>query len=486
MTSVTGGARMAPALCAQDACGVCGRVRRLLRRLAVWPYYAPVRAGISAWLGLQTVCIAIYIVGVIYASGDIKRALHVLTERTADDCGRSNSPQLNRRELHDEDETHDQQSAEDSHESETDLQRPRPRAGCGITPLTATAQLPDVQVPTPTIAKDVPGPVPGNVMTKYYVQMVGRMAYMWGYPMVNAYNRRKAFSEAPSARLLGGIVPVAPVGYNAMLTNYIDPQKRFIVCPNQDVVYGAGYTALDTEPTVVQVPDFGDRFYVFALYYARTDEIARIGKQYGTKPGFYLIAGENWKGWCRRESPQWRAGRGPGVRDSTRVQGRHGSRHAGGSAAAQPGRDVSVEQIRRDDEGCRLRQAAAFSGAPASGSGETKWVKPATYYDDLSAMMERVPPLPGEHALYGWIRSVWQAAAKDATPSNSSSNCSSRLMPNSSTPGSNFATTADPSETVGPRRRTLRSGAPITSIAPPSRNRACIRTRPKKRNTSSR
>src|SRR5271169_5278184 len=58
----------------------------------------------------------------------------------------------------------------------------------------------------------------------------------------------------------------------------------------------AGFTDLDKEPTVIQVPDFGDRFYVYGLYDQRTDEIARIGKQYGTRPGFYLIAGQNWKG----------------------------------------------------------------------------------------------------------------------------------------------------------------------------------------------
>jgi Protein of unknown function (DUF1254) len=47
---------------------------------------------------------------------------------------------------------------------------------------------------------------------------------------------------------------------------------------------------------VLQVPEFGDRFWVYALYDARTDEFAEIGKPYGTKPGFYMIVGPNWKG----------------------------------------------------------------------------------------------------------------------------------------------------------------------------------------------
>ncbi|MGC2625638.1 MAG: hypothetical protein WA269_02275 [Candidatus Udaeobacter sp.] len=69
-----------------------------------------------------------------------------------------------------------------------------------------------VQVPIPATPAEVPGPFPGNIMTKDYVQMIGRMAYVWGYPMVNAHNRRVAFSEAPEPMLLGGILPFAPVG----------------------------------------------------------------------------------------------------------------------------------------------------------------------------------------------------------------------------------------------------------------------------------
>ena len=108
------------------------------------------------------------------------------------------------------------------------------------------------------------------------------IAYLWGWPLVNSANRAKAFAEAPEPGLLGGVVPVA-FSRNAMLTNYISPDQTFVTCTNQDVVYGAGYMALDKEPIVFQVPDFGDRFWVYAHYDARTDEFSEIGKQYGTK-----------------------------------------------------------------------------------------------------------------------------------------------------------------------------------------------------------
>src|SRR5208337_2138105 len=153
-----------------------------------------------------------------------------------------------------------------------------------------------LQVPIPKSAAEVSGPVSGTLMTDDYVRMIGRAAYFWGYALVATSNRRAAFAKAPERILLGGVIPMAPVGYNTMLTGYIKPDEDFIVCPNQDVVYGGGFTALDKEPTVFQVPDFGNRYWVYPLYDTRTDEIARIGKQYGSKAGFYMIVGQNWDG----------------------------------------------------------------------------------------------------------------------------------------------------------------------------------------------
>ena len=56
-----------------------------------------------------------------------------------------------------------------------------------------------------------------------------------------------------------------------------------------------------------------------------------------------------------------------------------------------------------------------FPAPKSSGAGETQWVNPETFFDELPAVMKSVPPLPGEEALYAWIGSVLDAAAKDAT-----------------------------------------------------------------------
>jgi hypothetical protein len=55
------------------------------------------------------------------------------------------------------------------------------------------------QVPIPQTAAQVSGPIPGTVMTKDYIQMVGRAAYFWGYPLVNTSNRRARLPRHPSA-----------------------------------------------------------------------------------------------------------------------------------------------------------------------------------------------------------------------------------------------------------------------------------------------
>jgi len=270
------------------------------------------------------------------------------------------------------------------------------------------------QLPIPTTAAEVPGPAPGTAMTKAYVQMVGQMTYLWGWELVNNSNRHGVFSKAPEPVLLGGVLPIAHNAV-AMLTNYISPEQRFIATSNQDVVYGFGYLDnLDNEPIVFQVPDFGPRFWVYALWDARTDEFSQIGLQYGTKPGFYMVVGPNWKG----ETPK---GIAAVLRSSTSVV----------SACPRVFMDDTVEDheaiqpalsligfypLSQFDGKMKTTDWSKLPDYPApksSGQGETQWVNPETFFDELPAAMKQVPPLPCEQPLYDWIGSVLEAAAKD-------------------------------------------------------------------------
>jgi len=270
------------------------------------------------------------------------------------------------------------------------------------------------QFPIPTTAAEVPGPPPGTAMTSAYVQTVGRMAYIWGWPLVNNAHRHAAFSEAPEPGLLGGVLPIAHNAL-AMLTTYVSPEQRFVTCTNQDVVYGFGFLDnLDKEPIVFQVPDFGDRFWVYALYDARTDELSEIGKQYGTKPGFYMVVGPNWKG----ETPQ---GITAVLHSSTVVVAAAPRVFMDDTpedhAAIQPVlSQIDFYPLSQFDGKMKIKDWSKLPHFPApksTGGGETQWVNPETFFDELPAVMKQVPPLPGEEALYKWIGSVLEAAAND-------------------------------------------------------------------------
>ena len=200
-----------------------------------------------------------------------------------------------------------------------------------------------------------------------------------------------------------------------MLTNYISPEQRVIACTNQDVVYGIGYLDnLDNEPIVFQVPDFSDRFWVYAFYDARTDQLSNIGKQYGTKPGFYMVVGPNWKG----ETPK---GITAVLRSSTTVV--VGSPRVfmddtpEDHEAIQPVlSQITFYPLSQFDGKMKTKDWSKLPHYPApksSGAGEVQWVHSETFFDELPAVMKGVPPLPGEEALYAWIGSVLDAAAKD-------------------------------------------------------------------------
>jgi len=140
-----------------------------------------------------------------------------------------------------------------------------------------------------------PGPDTRVKITEEYAKLVARDAYFWAWPMVNIYNRRQAYKDVKDF-VMAGPVPTAPLNRVAMLTDYVNPDQRIVACPNQDVVYGAGSIALDVSPVVIQVPDFGDRFWVYQVVDLRTDGVVQLGKMYGTTPGFYLLVGPNWHG----------------------------------------------------------------------------------------------------------------------------------------------------------------------------------------------
>lgn len=251
------------------------------------------------------------------------------------------------------------------------------------------------------------------LMTREYVDTVGRMAYLWGWPIVNERHRRAAFDKSPEPGLLGGVLPVAPVNHVTMLTDYIRPDQHFVACPNQDVAYGFGFGDLGKEPVVIQVPDFGSRFWVYALYDGRTDSFGELGKQYGTKPGMYMVVGPDWKGTVPKgitkviRSPTTTIGMAPRIFLDDTAEDRKAIRKVLDQIVIYPLSKYTGKPQTKD-----WSKVPSFPAPAGQGSGETRWVDPETFFDELPQALDDNPPLPGEEALYAQMRSLLAAAAK--------------------------------------------------------------------------
>jgi hypothetical protein len=271
------------------------------------------------------------------------------------------------------------------------------------------------QTPAQQTARNLPQPSAEVTPHPAYVRAIARNAYVWGWPLVNMQNRHDRITQAPHPGLLGGVLPAAPRGQIGMLHDYIAPSQRFIACPNQDVVYGLGFFDLDEEPVVAQVPEFGDRFWVYAAYDQRTDQFGQLGKPYGTKPGFYLLVGPKWDG----KTPDGITGV---VQSSTSLANIIPRVFMNDTdedrAAIQEVVDQIVVYPLAEFDG--KMKTIDWSEAPpiptpdqGAGGGETKWVVPEKFFDQLGGILEKVAPLTGEEAMYAQFRWLLDLAARD-------------------------------------------------------------------------
>lgn len=256
------------------------------------------------------------------------------------------------------------------------------------------------------------GPDKRVKITAEYARLVGKDAYFWAWPMVNIYNRRLTFTPVKEAAKSGPLL-MAPLNEVAMLTDYVDPTERAVACPNQDVVYGIGAIALDLSPVVVQVPDFGDRFWVYQIVNLRTDSVVQLGSMYGTTAGFYLLVGPNWQGEVPRGITKvFRSASNTGIvgprifQDDTPADKR---------AIQSVLRSVMIYPLDRFDGTMKTKDWAHMPQLPAQPAGEeeTQWVFPDKFVDQLPTVLADAPPLPGEEARYAQVLAVIEAAKQD-------------------------------------------------------------------------
>lgn len=262
----------------------------------------------------------------------------------------------------------------------------------------------------------ITGPDTQGRLSDDYVRLVARDAFFWTWPIINVCSRRVAFARLPHQMLLGGVLPAGPANTLTMLTDYVSPGQRAVACPNRDVVVGHAIVALDLSPVVVQVPDFGGRFWVIQVLDSRTDSFAELGSMYGTSPGFYLLAGPNWVGAVPRG-----------------IQKVFVSQTSSGVVIPRVFREDTPEDLQAVQAVINqigLYPVDAFDGqmkfmdwrqvpvgpatqeADANGS-ETCWVRPEKFLDMLPVALADARPLPGESARYAQVLAVVDAVRRD-------------------------------------------------------------------------
>jgi hypothetical protein len=253
----------------------------------------------------------------------------------------------------------------------------------------------------------------GTRLTEPYVRDVGRVAYLWAWPMINLRNRLAGAQKVPQVGLAGN-VPVTPVNHLVMFHDYITARQPTVVCPSQDLLYGKSIQDFRLDAVVVQVPDFGDRLWMYQVCDQRTDGYADLGKMYGTKPGFYLLVGPDWKG----KAP---AGITAVFRCPTRIgcvipRVFLGEEAVDNKAVRQVLSQINAYPLSKFDG---TMQTVDWTKLPAvkmlvPGEKERPMVVPERFVEELAQVLDEVPPLAGEEALYAMMRSVLAAAKQDA------------------------------------------------------------------------
>lgn len=257
------------------------------------------------------------------------------------------------------------------------------------------------------------GPVPNTVYSDEYVSTLAKFIYLWAWPMTNIHNRYLLFAQLKEPIYGGGVLPLSPPSRMCMLTDYVQHEERAVACPNQDVVYGMGALDFRKEPVVIQVPDFGDRFWVYQVCDQRTDGFASIGKMYGTKAGFYLLVNNEWN----EKIP-------PAINGVFKCPTTLGiviprvfqTDDSDDKKAVQPLiSQITMYPLSEFTGQMKITDWTKLKSPPpdSSGGAETKWVKPEIFFDQLPDVIKEVPPQPGEEALYAQINGLLDAITRN-------------------------------------------------------------------------
>ncbi|WP_373875953.1 DUF1254 domain-containing protein [Methylobacterium soli] len=263
--------------------------------------------------------------------------------------------------------------------------------------------------------------VPALLANEDYVEALARVVYYWGYPAVDGFGRTNMWEimkEKPGTML--GLLPGAPMNTTGCLADYMSPSQRWVVTPNNDTIYGAGFANLAVEPAVVQTPTDAPQghYWTIQIVDIFTNVIHQLGSASATPGGKFLLVGPDWKG----EKPE---GFLDVLRMPTNTAGVFPRSFAARTPEAKATAVAVLDQIgmyplskdrpgpHRIDCHAAARNAVYPPGVTAQmiagdpDASRPQWVNPKTFWDDLEKMLAANPTVgPSDAAMAGQARTL--------------------------------------------------------------------------------
>ena len=117
-------------------------------------------------------------------------------------------------------------------------------------------------------------------------------AYFYGYPLVtfDMVRRQETNTEAPTNQR-------APMGQLIKMRSYPPVDSHAAAAPNADTLYTMSWLDLSKEPSVISIPEMGDRYYIFP-FMDGFSEIFHVASSLSTGSGAqtYAVTGPGWTG----------------------------------------------------------------------------------------------------------------------------------------------------------------------------------------------
>lgn len=139
---------------------------------------------------------------------------------------------------------------------------------------------------------------PAQVGSDNTVEALARIVFLWAYPGVDTFGRTNMWEIMAGRRgTMLGILPAAPKNHTGGLGDYMSPAQRWVVTPNADTIYGAGFCDLRSEAVVVQTPtDVPEgHYWTIQIVDVMTNVVHQLGSASGTPGGKYLLVGPTWE-----------------------------------------------------------------------------------------------------------------------------------------------------------------------------------------------